>query len=56
MKPIPLEYGKFYHIYNRGINGCNLFRDNENYEHFLYLYDKHISPVAETFAWVYPVK
>ena len=52
MKTIPLEYGKFYHIYNRGINGCNLFRDNENYEHFLYLYDKYIGKVADTFAWV----
>ncbi|WP_319228728.1 hypothetical protein [Draconibacterium orientale] len=52
MKTILLEYGNFYHIYNRGINGCNLFRENENYEYFLHLYDKYISPVAETFAWV----
>ena len=52
MKTIPLEYGKYFHIYNRGINGCNLFRENENYEYFLHLYDKHISPIAETFAWV----
>lgn len=52
MNIVPLEYGKFYHIYNRGINGCNLFRDNENYEHFLYLYDKHVGKVADTFAWV----
>ncbi len=52
MKPIPLEYGKFYHIYNRGINGCNLFRENENYEYFLGLYDKYISPIADTYAWV----
>lgn len=52
MKIVPLEYGNFYHIYNRGIDGCNLFRENENYEHFLHLYDKHISPVADTFAWV----
>lgn len=49
---ISLEYGKFYHIYNRGINSCNLFYDSENYEYFLHLYDKYISPVAETFAWV----
>lgn len=48
----PLKYGKFYHIYNRGINGCNLFKVNENYEYFLHLYDKYISPVAETYAWV----
>jgi len=52
MKTVPLEYGKYYHIYNRGINGCNLFYDDENYEHFLHLYDKYISPVADTFAWV----
>jgi len=52
MKTIPIEYGKFYHIYNRGINGCNLFHDVENYEHFLYLYDKHVGPVVNTFAWV----
>ncbi len=49
---IPLTPGSFYHIYNRGINSCNLFREPENYEHFLELYDKYISPVAETFAWV----
>jgi REP element-mobilizing transposase RayT len=44
--------GKTYHIYNCGINGCDLFRGKENYEYFLNLYDKHISPVADTFAWV----
>ena len=48
----PLTYGKFYHIYNRGINGCNLFEGKDNYEYFLNLYDKHVSPVVDTFAWV----
>ncbi len=52
MKTSPLEYGKSYHIYNRGINGCNLFQENENYEYFLHLYAKYISVIAETFAWV----
>jgi len=47
-----LEYGKFYHIYNCGINGCKLFNEPENYQYFLGLYDKHISPVADTYAWV----
>lgn len=42
----------FYHIYNRGIDGCDLFLERTNYEHFLRLYDRHISPVAETYAWV----
>ncbi len=46
-----LNYGKFYHIYNRGINSCDLFYEPANYEYFLNLYDKHISPVADTFAW-----
>lgn len=52
MKTISLEYGKFYHIYNRGINGCNFFNENENYDYFLHLYDKYVSKVAKTFAWV----
>lgn len=52
MKQTPLEYGHFFHIYNRGINSCKLFRETTNYEHFLGLYDKYISPVADTFAWV----
>ncbi|MCX6230215.1 MAG: transposase [Bacteroidetes bacterium] len=45
-------YGKYYHIYNRGINSCDLFKENENYEYFLNLYDKYISPIADTYAWV----
>ncbi|UPT70334.1 MAG: transposase [Flavobacterium sp. JAD_PAG50586_2] len=48
---LPLEYGKYYHIYNRGINSCTLFKENSNYQHFLKLYDKHIEPIAETYAW-----
>jgi REP element-mobilizing transposase RayT len=48
----PLEPGNYYHIYNRGTNSCSIFRENDNYEHFLGLYDKYISPVADTFAWV----
>ena len=48
----PILCGRTYHIYNCGINGCDLFRENQNYEYFLNLYDKHISPVADTYAWV----
>ena len=48
---IPLETGRFYHIYNRGTNSCELFQETTNYEHFLRLYDKHIESVAETYAW-----
>ena len=52
-KPEPLlEKGKFYHIYNRGINSCNLFTGAITYEQFLCLYQRYITPVAETYAWV----
>ena len=49
---ILLEPGKFYHIYNRGVNRCNLFYTRENYRYFLRLYEKYIDPIAETYAWV----
>ena len=47
-----LKYGHFYHLYNRGINSCNLFNNSDNYEYFLKLYHKHTGEIAETFAWV----
>jgi len=48
----PVISDRFYHIYNRGINGENLFVGEDNYLHFLRLYDKYIHPVADTYAWV----
>ena len=47
----PLQYGCYYHIYNRGNNRENLFVERRNYPYFLQLYAKHIQPVAETFAY-----
>lgn len=47
----PLRFGCYYHIYNRGINGENLFVQQRNYPYFLQLYAKYIQPVAETFAY-----
>lgn len=47
----PLKHGSCYHIYNRGINSGILYKEKSNYEHFLNLYDQHITPIAETFAW-----
>lgn len=49
----PLQYGKYYHIYNQAVGKENLFRDINNYEHLLELYDKYIEPVAETYAWFF---
>lgn len=47
-----LQPGGSYHIYNRGINGCNLFLDDADYLHFLRLYGKYMLPVADTFSYV----
>ncbi|RCW32763.1 hypothetical protein [Marinilabilia salmonicolor] len=49
---IPLTPGKYFHIYNRGINSCPIFYDDYDHERFLYLYQKYVGQIAETFAWV----
>ena len=46
-----IEQGTYYHIYNRGNNGDDVFFDTESYYYYLKLYDKYISPVADTLAW-----
>jgi len=51
MEKMKLEYGRYYHIYNRGNNRENLFLSPRNYRYFLRLYGQHIMPVAETFAY-----
>jgi len=50
-QPVPLEPGKYYHIYNRGVNGENIFREERNYGYFLNLYAKHLEPIVDTFAY-----
>ncbi len=47
----PLEYGYYYHIYNRGINRQNIFFEERNYHYFLKLYVKYVVPVADTYAY-----
>ncbi len=47
----PIEYGYYYHIYNRGINGTDLFWSDDNYSYFMELYFKYIDLVADTYAW-----
>jgi len=47
----PLTYGTFFHIYNRGNNGENIFIQERNYHYFTELWWKHISPIAETWAF-----
>ena len=47
----PLQPDSFYHIYNRGINGENIFKQERNYSYFLKKYALYIEPVAETYAY-----
>ncbi|MBE7535376.1 MAG: hypothetical protein HS124_06570 [Anaerolineales bacterium] len=47
----PLTYGTFFHIYNRGNNGENIFIQERNYAYFMDLWWKHTSPIAETWAF-----
>jgi hypothetical protein len=49
--PSPLLYDTYYHIYNRGVNGENIFFEERNYEYFLKLYEKHLAPVTDLFAY-----
>jgi REP element-mobilizing transposase RayT len=52
MQRLPaLQPGKYYHIYNRGINRENIFFETRNYPYFLELYAKYIEPIANTFAY-----
>lgn len=46
-----LEQGKYYHIFNRGNNREDLFKEEKNYDYFLKLYAHHIDPAADTFAY-----
>ena len=48
---LPLAPDRYYHIYNRGINRENLFKEDRNYTFFLQKYAQYLSPVVDTFAY-----
>jgi REP element-mobilizing transposase RayT len=50
-KEIPLISGQYYHIYNRGNNGENLFIEERNYHYFFDLYIRYIYSIANTYAY-----
>ena len=50
-KTIPLIPGQNYHIFNSGNNHESIFRDEKNYRYFLNLFQKHVLPIAETYAY-----
>lgn len=46
-----LILGKFYHIYNCGINGENIYLKDKDHLRFLELLYRYVSPVADIYAW-----
>lgn len=47
----PLVVDTFYHVYNRGNNGADIFFEDKNYAYFLEKYRLYVSPIADTFAY-----
>jgi REP element-mobilizing transposase RayT len=47
----PLLEGNYFHIYNRGVNGEDIFKEQRNYYYFLQQYSLYCSDVLETFAY-----
>ena len=48
----PLQYGCYYHIYNRGNNRQDIFFEDENYLFFLNRLDLYLSPFCDIISWV----
>ena len=46
-----LQFGKYYHVYNRGNNREDIFIETRNYRHFLRLYAKYVESVVDTYAY-----
>lgn len=45
------EAGQYYHVYNRGNNGENIFIEERNYNYFLEKFKKYILPIADVYAY-----
>ena len=51
MKIDYFEPGAVYHVFNRGNNKEDIFKEEKNYQYFLSLLQKHVLPVAEIYAY-----
>ena len=51
MKKEVFEAGQYYHVYNRGNNGENIFIEEKNYNYFLEKVKKYILPIADVYAY-----
>jgi len=48
---IPLQPECYYQIYNRGINGQDIFLEERNYPYFFEKYSRFVHPFFETYAY-----
>lgn len=47
----PLIEGQYFHIYNRGVNGEDIFKEQRNYYYFLQQYIAYCTDTMETLAY-----
>src|ERR671923_858247 len=47
----PMIEGQYFHIYNRGVNSEDLFKEKKNYYFFLQQYILYCSDVLDTYAY-----
>ena len=48
---IPLEPGKYYHLFNHAVGDELLFRNDENFNYFLRKYSLHTEAICDTFCY-----
>jgi len=51
IRTLPIEADKFYHIYNRGINGEIIFKSERNYDFFIQKLNQYLTQVADIYAY-----
>src|SRR5690606_11977391 len=51
IRELNLEENCFYHIFNRGINSCKTFSEDENYIFFLSKLKKYLIPYFDIYAY-----
>lgn len=47
----PLTEGSYFHIYSRGNNSEDIFKEHRNYHYFLHQYKEYCSDVFDTFSY-----
>ncbi|MGE8512381.1 MAG: transposase [Chryseobacterium culicis] len=51
IRTTPIDVDRFYHIYNRGINGETIFKSDQNYVFFLNKVSEFLIPVCDVYAY-----